>query len=44
MFNNPNCLIGRTNLHNLVICKLRKSNVDLKDNLVNNSKNSNADF
>ena len=38
MFKKHNCLIGVTNSDNLVIFKVRNSKVDLKDNLINNSK------
>ena len=38
MFKNLNCLIGVTNTDNLVIFKIDNSNVDLKNNFVNNRK------
>ena len=42
MFKTLNCSIGLFNSDNLLIFKLRKSNFDLKDNFINNYKNSNA--
>ena len=40
MFKNLNCLIGIINTE--LIFKFRNSNVDLKDNFVNNCKKSNV--
>ena len=42
MFKNLNCLIGLINSDNLGMFKFRTSKFDLKDNFVNNYKNSNA--